>query len=369
MPSLVAERRLASQPVLIRRQRQLPADGRILVEPGDTVRATEIIGRARVPGRPFVLPVAETLRLSDGKIMPYLRRQPGEAVHAGEVIARRRRVPFGERLLRAPVDGTLANGPVESGELLLIPASRDVELRAFVPGTVVSITPRRAAMIETVATLVTGLTGIGGEAVGPLRIVGEQATAVLNSTELDEADGGAVVVAGCVTEAGLARARELGIVAVVAGSVHASVLTAARREGGLALVVVDGFGSIGSSGMAPEVHDVLRLHQGRVACVQATPAFPEVILPLGVLPGVEAPPELRLAAGALVRVVGGVEGTFTGRIERLGPAFREGPFGASEQWAEVAGDRGRHRVAVGQIELLENGIAQSHDQRGRASAG
>lgn len=349
----LCERRMTSRPATIRRVRRLPVDGHITVEHGDTVSATEVIGRARVSPAPRVLPVAAMLGVEPESMPRYLQRQPGDYVHAGEVIASRRLLPWGSVVCQATADGRLASGSPRSGQLFIIPAQAEHELRAFIPGTVAAITPRRAVVIETTVTLLTGVAGFGGEIVGPLRVVGEGPDAPLALPESASKRGGfgpgTILVAGTATREALEAARGTRAAAVIVGRLRASLFVEFERDGRLPLVVLEAFGS---GGMAPELFEALRLHDGREVSVSANERWPEVLLPLDERQTVEPLEPIRPQIGTLVRVIGD-ERRQLARLAALGPAYQGGPLGDAHRWVEVTWGDERKRVRPSVLEIVD----------------
>ncbi len=292
----------------IRHERILPVEGEVLVHFGAHVEPLNIIARAEVPGRYRILNIAQALKVPPQAADKYIRLRAGQAVEAGKVVAgRRTTLGLIPRLVRAPQNGIVA--AVGGGRVLLETAGEPIEIRAYLPGTVVNVIPKRGVLIETIGALIQGVWGAGGESFGVLKVLVEQPDQPLQARSIDVASHGAVLVGGSTMDkAALQQALELQVRGIVIGSLHPTLLEMASQMP-FPIVATEGLGDVP---MADPIFHLLRTNDGREAaisgCVQPRwgAIRPEIIIPLPARSApAPPPPGAPLDVGAQVRVLRG----------------------------------------------------------------
>src|SRR5690606_28050759 len=149
-----------------RRERLLPQLGEVLVETRQAVEATDVVARAAVAEHHRLIDVARRLGVPPDKADEAMIKKDGDAVKAGEPIAVRKAALGLRRVAaRSPINGWLV--AAAGGKALLAALSRPLELRAGIPGTVVSILQGRGVVIETTGALLEGVWGNGREDTAP----------------------------------------------------------------------------------------------------------------------------------------------------------------------------------------------------------
>ncbi len=316
---------------ILRRERLLPEPGEVLVQVGDFVQAMDVVARLHLPSHIQAVDVARDLRLRDEDIRPYLTRELGETVKAGEPVAvRRGRLGLGGRAARAPVDGRLWR--IVGRWVLLEGEPRPLEVRAYLRGRVVQVVESRGAVVETQAALVEGAWGTGGEGYGVLKVLAGR-TDPLDRAAVDISCRGSVVVCGLLDSPEvlqeLAKVQAQG---VVTGSLRARVLPVAE-EIGLPLVVTEGFGT---APMNPDAYALLAQHEGDevslLGCAADAHAerWPEVAIPVSDS-GEPAPePPADITVGARVRVLRGPRMGEVGMVQAL--PLRPQPVDGAVRW-------------------------------------
>lgn len=305
---------------VLRRKRLLPEPGEVLVQVGDFVQAMDVVARLHLPSHIQAVDVARDLRLRDEDIRPYLTKELGEVVKAGEPLALRRgRLGLGGRASRAPVEGRLWR--IVGRWVLLEGEPRPLEVRAYLRGRVVQLVESRGAVVETQAALVEGAWGLGGEGYGVLKVLAGR-TDPLDRAVVDISCRGSVVVCGLLDSPEalqeLARVQAQG---VIAGSLWARVLPVAE-EVGLPLVVTEGFGI---APMNADAYALLAQHEGGevslLGCAAGTRAEqgPEVAIPVVESEGPVPEPLAEVAVGARVRVLRGPHVGKVGTVQALPP--------------------------------------------------
>jgi hypothetical protein len=344
----------------LRRERLLPLAGDVIVEARQRLEASDVVARTYLAEHHKLVDIARKLGLPPDKADSALLKKDGDPVKAGEPIAQRK-VLLGlvPRSARSPVEGRLV--AAAGGKALVAAISRPYELRAGVPGTVVSILQSRGVVIETTGALVEGAWGNGQQDFAPLRLAGKDPNGSLTAADVDMNMRGALVVAGSVTEAAtLKRLADVPVRGLVVGSMPASLQAAAQKLS-LPVLVVESFGQ---GGFSEPVLALLSTNAGRDAWLNAVTRDrflgrrPELIIPL---PGAATPPPAvtdgaALAVGKRVRVLRGPEAGRVGTLAALGERPVSLPSGLRARTASVVfGDSASPpvRVAYANLELLE----------------
>ena len=344
----------------LRRERLLPLAGSVVVQPKQRVEPSDVVARTLLPDHHRLVDVARALGVPDEQADSALVKHEGDAVKAGEPIAvRKTGLGLMRRAARSPVEGRLV--AAAGGKALLAAISAPFELRAAVPGQVVTILQSQGVVIETTGALLEGVWGNGKEDTAILRVIGSTPNAALTADLVVMELRGAIVVAGALSDpAALKQLGDVGVRGLLVGSLAAALLPAAAKAG-FALVVAEGFGERGFSAPA---YSLLAGNAGRQAWLHAQPADafsgnrPELIIPL---PGPSTPPPPPMEGGTLeagrrVRVVRGPERGKVGTITGLSDRPQATPSGLRVPVAEVAleGANGpKTRIAFPNLELLE----------------
>lgn len=280
---------------LYRAARLLPIAGEVLVQPGQFVQAQDVVARALQPGPVTPLNLANLLGTAPADVPRCLLRKPGERIEAGELLARSNGI-FGmfRTSCTAPSEGTIESVSGITGQLILRSDPVPVEVRAFATGQVVELVPGEGCIVESQATFIQGIFGIGGEAFGPIRLAVDNPQADLTPEQLSEADRGAIVIGGArIHGATVQRAVELGVSALVAGGIDdqdlrdilgydLGVAITGTEQIGITLVITEGFGDIA---MADRTFALLRARAGQAAAINGATQIragvlrPELVIP------------------------------------------------------------------------------------------
>ncbi|MBD3235021.1 MAG: hypothetical protein GF315_14965, partial [candidate division Zixibacteria bacterium] len=121
--------------------RRLAIPGEVLVKPGETVTADQVVAKSvRQFLRPFFLDIASKLNIQPEELTEYLNKQVGDEIELDEPIAERK-TPIRNYVFRSPVAGTvekiLSNGtiivrekPETSGSLASVKVAQDLNIEA-----------------------------------------------------------------------------------------------------------------------------------------------------------------------------------------------------------------------------------------------
>jgi hypothetical protein len=262
---------------------------------GDRVTADSVVAQTELPGKVHSVNVANLLGVAPDEIREYLIKKEGEAVHKDEVIAESKPlITWLKTEVRSPIEGKIDTVSTVTGQVLLREPPHRLELLAYIDGTVVEVHPAQGVTIETPCTLVQGIFGVGGEAWGEVQMAVASPDETLSAGKLTPDMKGKVVVGGSFLGAeALARARALGVTALVVGGIHDKDLRAllgydlgvaitGTEKIGLTLILTEGFGAIP---MAAKTFALLSKHRGQKASVSGATQIragvirPEIIIP------------------------------------------------------------------------------------------
>ena len=288
----------------VRRERRLVRPGEVAVRVGQQVSSVQIIARMEQSGPYTVLSPAETLGLAPEEVAKNLLVPEGALVEEGTELVQAKG-SFGRlRLLKSPISGTFSK--LINGRILLRRPNTLFELRAMMPGYVISLIGNRGAMVETFGSLVQGLWSSGQDGYGNIAIVGDGPDHVLTREDLDIELRGHILVAGHLFDIDVLRtAEDMGIRGVVVGSVPSALCQLADLFR-LPVLVTD---HIGKQPMSSRTYELLQGASDREATLLGAPQFsrkhrPELIIPLPANQDVAlaAGPEKGLAEGQTVRL-------------------------------------------------------------------
>ena len=281
---------------VVLKDRRLPMEGEVMVEAGQMVRADQVVARTELPGKVYPVNIANQLGVDPGQLRTYMNKTEGEAVTQGEVIAE---TPgfFGlfKSTASSIVTGTIESISTITGQVIFQADPIPVEIDAYINGRVVEVIEGEGCVIQSQATLVQGIFGLGGEVKAPLRMVADHPTDVLDAGDLTFDMKGHVVVGGSyITLDGLRKAVEIGVAGVVVGGFdyddikellgyEVGVAITGGEDLGLTLIVTEGFGHIE---MAPATYALLKAKQGCRASINGATQIragvirPEVVVTL-----------------------------------------------------------------------------------------
>lgn len=313
--------------ILLRRRRMLPIHGDVRVKVGDRVAARDVVAQTLLPGPITPVNVASLLAISPGDLPAAMLVQTGEAIAAGQILARSKGM-FGwfQKDCPSPATGVVETISKVTGQVMLRGNPLPVEMRAFLSGKVVEVVDREGATIEAEGSLVQGIFGIGGEAFGPIRMACRCPEQNLTAELISADKRGAIVIGGGrVTAEALVKGVAAGVSAIVTGGIDdqdlrdflgydLGVATTGSENAGLTLIITEGFGEIA---MAGRTFDLLSARAGCEAAVNGATQIragvlrPEVVIPAKDLshasqaapaPAAETNGHV-LAAGVSVRII------------------------------------------------------------------
>ena len=292
-----------TQRTTIRKKRILPIPGEVLVQAGDRVDASTVVARTELPGNVHALNVINQMGIGPDEIRQFMLKREGDPVAQGEPIAQNKPlIRWFRTQVRSPIEGSVESISEVTGQVLLREPPNPLELHAYVDGTVVQVIEQEGVVVETTGAFLQGIFGIGGEAVGVLRVLADGPQDVLTPERLSQEHKGSVVVGGALAESEtFEKARHIGVRGIVVGGLHdkglrqllgydLGVALTGTEQVGFTLVVTEGFGRIA---MAARTFDLLKAKDGKKASINgATQIRAGVIRPEIIFAEPEAEPQV-----------------------------------------------------------------------------
>lgn len=306
---------------LVEKDRKLPLKGIVHVKKGDKVTADMVVASTDLPGNVYPVNIANLLGCDAREITDFLVKKEGDTLAKDDVIAETQGFfGFFKTIVRSPIKGTIESMSTVTGQAILREPPIPVEVHAYVNGIVDEIYPEEGVKVNTVATFIQGIFGIGGEVVGDLVMAAKLPSDILEKEHIKIEHKGKIVVGGSlVTAAALDRAVEVGAKGVIVGGYDAhdlkeflgydlGVAITGNEDKGISLVVTEGFGKIN---MAKKTFDLLKAAEGRKASINGATQIragvirPEVIIPIEVTNINEQrhAPNNGMTIGSFVRII------------------------------------------------------------------
>ncbi len=281
--------------VIVRKRRILPLRGEVLVEKGDQVNFDSIVARAYAPGVPEIINAAAKLGVAKVSLSRYMYKKIREKVEKEELIARND-ILFGliKRRIYAPFNGTIEHISEVSGRVIIRGDPIPVEVTAYIPGEVLEVIPNQGVTIETSASFIQGIFGIGGESYGEIHIAVESNKEHLIPEMISSEHKGKILVGGSyVTADAMKKAVEEGVVGIVTGGIGSwdlkemlgyeiGVAITGEEDCGITVIATESFGEMP---MARHTFDMLKELEGKMASITGATQIragvlrPEIIVP------------------------------------------------------------------------------------------
>lgn len=259
------------------KDRQLPLEGEVCVKVGDVVTADQIVARTELPGKVFPVNIANQLGVDPGRLKEFLSKKEGDSVENGEIIAVTNGfMGFFKSEAKAVVSGTIESISSITGQVIFQAHPIPVEVDAYINGRVVEVIPDEGCVVQSEATFVQGIFGLGGETKGIIAMAAESADETLTAKQIGPEHADKIVIGGgYLTLEALQKAIEVGAKALVSGGFdydeikqllgyEVGVAITGGEDLGLTLIVTEGFGDIQ---MAPATFELLKSKAGQMASV------------------------------------------------------------------------------------------------------
>jgi hypothetical protein len=284
-----------SEYTVVRKERRLPLTGETLVKEGDSVTADTIVAKTELPGNVKMLNIANVMGLPPGDIIELLSVVEGATIEKDEVLGQTKGF-FGmfKNTVRSPIEGVFESYNRITGQAVLREPPIPVAINAYLKGTVTGILKNEGVIVESNATFVQGIFGIGGETRGEIKVMTAGPADELTEDLIDESCRDKILLGGSfVSYKTLNKAIHTGVKAIIVGGFDdkdlieflgydLGVAITGHEKKGITLILTEGFGRMS---MAGETFKLLKSREGMMASVNGATQIragvmrPEVIIP------------------------------------------------------------------------------------------
>lgn len=283
---------------VLQKDRILPLKGDVVVKEGDVLTSDVVVARTDLPGSVKVVKnIMNLLGCDLDELLDHMLIKEGEPVKKGEVYAQNKPflgLKFLQTRMESPVDGVIEKISEKTGQILFREPPVPVEIVSYVDGKVVEIVPNEGVIMETTATFIQGIFGVGGESWGDLMMVATSPDEVLKPEQITADVKGKIIVAGSlITYDTFQAAKKHGAKGIICAGLNDSdlrkllgydigVAITGSEDLGLSLVVTEGFGEIA---MADKTFKLLKERNGHKASINGSTQIragvirPEIIIP------------------------------------------------------------------------------------------
>jgi hypothetical protein len=286
--------RVTNQTV-VRKKRILPIPGQVMVQVGDQVKADTIVARTELPGKVQTINVINLLGILPEDIKDYILKKEGDPVEKDTVIAENKPlIKWFKTTIKSPLKGSIESISDVTGQVLLREQPQPLEIRAYIDGKVVEVIPNSGVVIESTASFIQGIIGIGGEITAKITLAAQSPDEELSPDKILPKHKDKIIIGGAhVSGQGVKKAIAMGVKGIVIGALHAKdlkellgydlgVAITGTEKIGITLIVTEGFGSIN---MAKKTFELLKTKVGQQASmsgatqIRAGVIRPEIIIP------------------------------------------------------------------------------------------
>ncbi len=359
---------------ILRKERRLPLPGEVIVKVGDKVKAEDIVAKTELPGNVQPINVAGLLSIAPQEIESVMLKKVNDFVKKGEPIAESKSF-FGlfKNSVTSPVDGIIESISNITGQVILREPPIPITVNAYIDGEVKEVIPNEGVVVETVASFIQGIFGIGGETIGEIYVAASSPDEELTEEKIKEEMKGKIVVGGSfVTAAAIRKAVSYGVKGIVVGAIDdknlkeflgydIGVAITGNEQKGITLMITEGFGKLA---MAKRTFELFKELNGKKASmngatqIRAGVIRPEVIVALEgeTYEAKEEAEELKegLVVGTMVRVIREPYFGRIGKVTALPPELRVIETEAKVRVLEIEFDDGTKVIVPrANVEIIE----------------
>lgn len=279
----------------ITKSRILPLKGEVLKSKGDHVKRDDIVAETNLPGKVKPMNLINQLGIMPSEINEFMLKKVGDPVEKGEIIAETKFfIKFLRTQVRSPLTGTIESISDVTGQVLFREPPRPVNVKAYIDGTITGVTPEEGVDVETRASFIQGIFGVGGETSGEIVFAVNSPEEVLDPSKITEEYKGKIVIGGAFASSqAIKAAQKAKLSGLIVGGIRDAdlrnllgydlgVAITGHENIGLTLVLTEGFGEIA---MAERTFSTLKEREGSIASISGATQIragvirPEIIVP------------------------------------------------------------------------------------------
>jgi len=286
--------RLADK-IQIRKDRNLPLPGDVIVKKGDLVKSDDIVARTNLPGKVHSVNVINRLAILPNDLRKNMLKKEGDSVVKDEPIAETKPfIKIFKSICLSPITGIIESVSDITGQVLLREPPKPVQISAYIDGKVVETLEKEGVVIETNATFIQGIFGIGGETTGELQVIVNSPDDIVKPEDIKEEHRGKIIAGGSIIYFdAIKKALDTGVRGIVVGGIRdkdinellgydLGVAITGSEDINITIIITEGFGQIK---MAQKTFDMLKHREGSDASINGATQIragvvrPEIIVP------------------------------------------------------------------------------------------
>ncbi len=379
MKQFVPQRVRVEKDVIVRIARVLSGKGTISVSVNQEVKPSDIIGTSNISSGFRILNLATLLGVNPKDVGKYLKRDLGQRIYKGELLAYKPGGIFGgKKAVIAPTDGLLDFLNPQSGEMKMTVLPKKSDLPAGVFGIIESIDQEKGKVtIIAQASRIYGMFGSGKLRDGILEVLGKRESLVDNSFISPKSEGHILLSGSLIYKNAISESISCGVNGIITGGINAKDYRAMaggrlsfpkklENDIGISVVVTEGFGSIP---MGLDIDDFLLQYNNRFVSIDGNnriidlPSYEESSMARvrsTKLPPIQDGVDLEqinkiteLQPGAYVRVVGNSYAGEQGKVLAIDESLTLLPSGLSSMLSTIETKRRKIKVPVVNLEAIE----------------
>lgn len=380
MKQFAPQRARVEKNVIVRISRVLVGKGTISVSANQEVKPSDIIGTSNVSSGFRILNLASLLEVNPKDVEKYLKRDLGQRIYKGELLAYKPGGIFGgKKTLIAPTDGLLDYLNPQTGEMKMTLLPKKSDLPAGVFGIVESVDNEKGKVtIIAQASRIYGMFGSGKLRDGTLEVLGKRESLIVNSSVSPKSEGHILAGGSLIYKDAISTAISCGINGIITGGVNAKDYKAMaggrltfpkklENDIGISVVVTEGFGSIP---IGLDIYEFLSQYDNRFVSIDGNRGI--IDLPsyeqssMSRVRATKLPPiqdnvisneninqSVELKAGLKVRIVGNSYAGEQGKIISVDESPTLLPSGISSFLATIETKRRKIKVPVVNLEKID----------------
>ena len=282
----------------IRKDRNLPLPGDVIVKKGDMVKSDDIVARTNLPGKVHSVNVINRLAILPNDLRKNMLKKEGDSVVKDEPIAETSPfIKMFKSICLSPITGVIESISDITGQVLLREPPKPVQISAYIDGKVVETIENEGVVIETNATFIQGIFGIGGETTGELQVIVNSPDDIVKPEDIKEEHRDKIIAGGSIIyfEA-IKKALDTGVKGIVVGGIRdkdinellgydLGVAITGSEDINITIIITEGFGQIR---MAQKTFEMLKHRAGSVASINGATQIragvvrPEIIVPYNI---------------------------------------------------------------------------------------
>ena len=279
----------------IRKKRQLPMKGKVLVNLDDIVSSDKIIASTEIPGNVQMINAANKLNIEPEHITECMLVSIDQSVKKGEILAESKGLfGFFKTSLKSPIEGYIVNISDITGQIIISEPPIPIEINSYVGGKVVEIIEEEGVVVEVKGAHIQGILGIGGEQQGKILVLSDERNEPVSEEMINRTHKGKILIGGSyLSVKAYKKAQSIGVAGIVVGGFDYNSLSdllgyelgvaiTGSEEIGTSIIMTEGFGKVA---MADKTFELFKKFNNHIASMNGSTQIragvirPEVIIP------------------------------------------------------------------------------------------